>query len=110
MTWKQLATTSGSLSWRSKVGLRPVPLSGAAGAVAVLLAGMLGLPAQAQIPIEPIGTTLDATWQGGSGSSPYNYNSSPNWAGNQPPTRTATFPQLANPANATLLLPSNGSL
>src|SRR5215813_12606828 len=100
MTWKQLATTSGSGSlprrlaalqkarreeergrpWRpvgdaprrSKVGLRPVPLFREAGAVAALLAGMLGLPAQAQVLIEPIGTTLDATWQGGVGNAPFN--------------------------------------
>src|SRR5262245_12851881 len=82
--------------------------AGAVGTVAALLAGMFGLPTQAQIA--PIGTTLNATWQGGSGNAPFNWNASPNWVGNAPPTLTATFPQLANPANASVLVPSNGNL
>src|SRR5262245_62963262 len=97
MAWKQRATTSGSLSWRRA-------------AVAALLAGTLAVPAQAQIPIDPTGTTLVATWQGGAGNAPYNWQSSPNWVENKIPIQTAIFPQLANPANASVINPGNGNL
>src|SRR5215475_8287306 len=82
----------------------------AVGTVAALLAGMLGHAAEAQLSIQPLGVALQSTWQGGSGNPPFNWQSSPNWTNNAPPTGTAILPQLVNPANASILVPSNGNL